>query len=332
MRFFQHSLGWVLALILGLPPLLSIAGPSVGETQEPKLISVNVMLDWLINPDHVPLVVAQQQGFFKQRGLKVNLISPTNSADPLKLVAAGKVDIALTYQPQMMVGVSRDLPLLRFATLIATPLNALAVLQSSGINDLHDLKDKRIGYTPGGTDDIFLNSLLAQAGLTPADVSLVNVNFNLVQALLTEKVDAVIGIMRNVELVELRAQGKSVHAFFPEEHGVPIYDELIFVTHRDRSSAMVLSAFVSALNKATQFVVNHPETSWQEFVNAYPENDNAINQQIWAATYPRFSLMPGALDASRYQNLATYLISTGTVKALPPLDHYAQAMMYTQSP
>ena len=103
---------------------------------------VTVLLDWFINPDHAPLFVAYEKGFFKERNLDVAFIAPSNPNDPPKLVAAKKADIAVSYQHQHHLQVDQGLPLVRFATLVATPLNSLVVMADSKIKRLGDLKER----------------------------------------------------------------------------------------------------------------------------------------------------------------------------------------------
>ena len=94
---------------------------------------LSVMLDWFVNPDHAPLIIAKEKGFFEAAGLNVKLITPANPNDPPKLVAAGKVDLAVSYQPQLHVQVAEGLPLIRIGTLVSTPLNSLVVLKNGPI-------------------------------------------------------------------------------------------------------------------------------------------------------------------------------------------------------
>ena len=141
---------------IGIGPLISIgllvvfiAGPTaVSWSETPaktKFQPVTVLLDWFINPDHAPLYVALEKGFFKERGLDVTFIAPSNPNDPPKLVAAGKADLAVSYQHQHHLQVAQGLPLVRVATLVATPLNCLVVTADGKIRSLADLKGKTIG-------------------------------------------------------------------------------------------------------------------------------------------------------------------------------------------
>ena len=284
---------------------------------------VTVMLDWFINPDHAPLFVALEKGFFKERGLAVNFITPSNPNDPPKLVAAGKVDLAVSYQHQHHLQVDQGLPLVRVATLIATPLNALVVLANSPIQSPADLKGKTIGYSIGGFETVLLNVMLGKQGLSLDDVKLVNVNFSLSPSLFTGQTQAVIGAFRNFELNQMDIVGRPGRAFFVEEHGIPLYDELIVVAHRDRVNDPNLRLFVDGLEAGVHFLVNHPEKSWQLFIRERQNLDDELNRRAWKDTLPRFALRPGALDRNRYMTFARFLKDQGMIKMIPPLNSWA---------
>ena len=127
---------------------------------------LTVLLDWFINPDHAPLLVAQERGYFRDRGLEVEFIAPSNPNDPPKLVAAGKADLAVSYQHQHQMQVDQGLPLVRVATLVATPLNSLVVLADGDIKNIGDLQGKTIGYSVGGFETVLLKVMLEREGLT----------------------------------------------------------------------------------------------------------------------------------------------------------------------
>ena len=285
---------------------------------------MTVLLDWFINPDHAPLFVAQEKGFFKARGLDVEFVAPSNPNDPPKLVAAGKADLAVSYQHQHQMQVAEGLPLTRIATLVATPLNSLVVLADGPVKSIADLKGKTIGYSVGGFETALLKVMLAQEGLELDNVKLVNVNFSLSPSLFTGQTDAVIGAFRNFELNQMYIEKRPGRAFFVEEHGVPAYDELILVANAQNTRNPKLRRFVDALEEGAQYLINHPEESWRLFVSNGRENlDDELNRRAWKDTLPRFALRPGALDKNRYTRFAEFLKKEGIVKSVPPLDTWA---------
>ena len=297
--------------------IISASGPANAAEK------LTVLLDWFVNPDHGPLFVALERGEFTKRGLEVELIAPADPNDPPKLVAAGKADVAVSYQPQLHLQVEAGLPLTRIGTLVATPLNSVVVLADSPIRSIADLKGRKIGFSVGGFEDALLGAMLAKHGLSLKDVKLINVNFSLSPSLMSGQVDAVIGAFRNFELNQMDIAGRPGRAFYLEEEGIPAYDELVLVAKNDRLKDAKLRAFLDAIEAATQFMVNHPDAAWKLFIKGNKELDDELNKRAWRDTLPRFALRPGALDERRYKRFAEFLKSQGMIKAVPPVASYA---------
>jgi putative hydroxymethylpyrimidine transport system substrate-binding protein len=283
---------------------------------------LTVLLDWFVNPDHAPLVVAKEGGYFERHGLDVDLVAPADPAAPPRLVAAGKGDIAITYQPQLLLQLKQGLPLVRFGTLIETPLNCLIVLKDGPVKTLADLKGKKIGYSIAGLGDAFLAAILKSAGLSPKDVTPVNVNFNLVTALRSGQVDAAIDGYRNFELIQLALEGQPGVAFYPEEHGVPPYDELIYVTSTKLKDDPRLGRFLAAVEEATIFLTNHPDAALQLFLKSHTDLADELNRRSFEATLPRFAKRPAAFDAARYDRFAAFMKESGLIDAAPAAADY----------
>jgi putative hydroxymethylpyrimidine transport system substrate-binding protein len=298
-------------LLFALTVLLASLGPALAADK------LTILLDWFVNPDHAPLIVAQEMGYFAEAGLDVTLVAPADPSAPPRLVAAGKGDVAISYQPNLYLQAEAKLPLVRFGTLIATPLNSLVVLAGGKVKTIADLKGKTIGFSVGGFEDTLLKEMLAGAGLSLADVKLVNVNFALTPALISGQVDAVIGAFRNFELTQLDLEGSAGRAFYPEEHGVPAYDELILLAHRDTIGDDRLKRLLTAIEKAALFLTNHPDEAFALFVKAHPDLDDELNRRAFADTLPRFSKSPAALDAGRYARFGAFMAKQGLIAAPP---------------
>lgn len=286
---------------------------------------VTLMLDWFVNPDHGPLIVAHQKGLFKEQGLDIEITEPADPSMPPKLVAAGNSDLAVTYQPQLIRDVVEQLPLTRVSTLIATPLNTVMVLADKGYNSLADLKGKKIGYAfDGGLVDATIGTMLSKNGISIDDVELVNVGWSLSASLASGKVDAIYGAYRNFELHQLNMEGFKGKAFYVEEEGVPPYDELIVVANSNKLDRDMIKRFNRALELATQYTVNHPDEAWQLF-KAYGDGkklDTELNRNAWKDTLIRFALRPQAADLSRYDNYAKFLHDKQVIRTLPNAADY----------
>jgi putative hydroxymethylpyrimidine transport system substrate-binding protein len=302
-----------LLILLGL----SLAPPAAAAER------LTLLLDWFVNPDHAPIIVADELGYFADAGLEVEIVAPADPNDPPKLVAVGQADVAISYQPQLHIQVDQGLPLARIGTLVATPLNSLVALADGPIREIADLEGRKIGFSVGGFEDALLGAMLGHHGVRLADVELVNVNFALSPALLSGQVDAVIGAFRNFELNQLELEGRPGRAFYPEEEGVPAYDELIFIANTGALGDPRLPRFIDAIEAATLHILNHPDESFTLFVEGRPELDDKLNRRAWADTLPRFALRPAALDVARYARFAAFLEAQGLIDPPPPVDTYA---------
>lgn len=303
-------------------PLLALAALLLA-TPASAAEKMTVVLDWFLNPDHATLVVARDRGFFAKEGLDVELIAPADPSAPPRLVAAGQADVAVTYQPDLHLSVKEGLPLTRFATLVETPLNTVMALEGGPVKTLADLKGKKIGYSVSGFEDAILAAMLGEVGLKLSDVELINVNFALTAALMSGQVDAVVGGYRNFEATELDLAGKKAVTFYPEEHGVPPYDELILAARADKVKEPRFARFTTALEAATLWATNHPAETAAILKAADAKLDDELNRRALVDTMPRFAKRPGALDRVRTERFAAFLKARGLIDTIPPIETYA---------
>lgn len=289
---------------------------------------LTLILDWLVNPDHAAILVAQEQGFFTREGVEVDIIAPTNPDDGPKLVAAGRADLAVSYQPQLVIQAAQGLPLIRIATLVDRPLNCLIVRNDSAIDKLADLKGKHIAYTSHVEGTLMLSALLEKAHLTLRDVTTTNVAYNLTQALLSKRVDALINVMRNVEPLQMQFAHQTVKIFPIELASIPNYDELIIVTNKNKLADQRLIKFLTALNKATLYLLNNSEKCWQVFAINHPVLNNALNHQIWQATLPYIARHPLRFDKKAYTQFMFFLKQKKIIHKKLASDEYAAELRH----
>jgi putative hydroxymethylpyrimidine transport system substrate-binding protein len=297
-----------LSLVLAL-----MAGPAMAQDK------MTLILDWFINPDHGPIILAEELGYFEEAGLEVEVVAPADPSDPPKMVAAGQADLAISYQPQLHLQIENGLPLRRVGTLVATPLNCLLVLEDGPIETTADLAGRKVGFSVSGVEEVLLSTILGQHGLTLDDIELVSVNWSLSPSLMSGQVDAVIGAYRNFELNQMEIEGVPGRCFYIEEEGIPAYDELIYVANPDRMDADMLRRFLHATERATQYIMNHPQESWEIFAGTSRELQDELNEKAWAATYPRFATRPAALDHARYQRFEQFLLDAGMIEDHTPV-------------
>ena len=294
--------------------ILSLFTLSLTSNVNASSEKITIGLDWFINPDHAPLIIAKKRNFFKDLNLDVEMIEPADPNDPPKLVAAGKLDIAISYQPQLHIQVDQGLPVARIGTLVSVPLNSLVVLRDGPIKKISDLRGKKVGFSVGGFEEALLSGMLQKYNLNMSDVELVNINFSLSPSLIAKKVDAVIGAFRNFELNQMDIVNKPGRAFYPEEHGVPTYEELIYIANQKNKNNPLFDKFFNAIQKATLTIINDPESTWKDFSSFRKGLDDELNKRAYKDTISRFALRPQAHDLKTYKNFGKFLKNKGIIK------------------
>jgi putative hydroxymethylpyrimidine transport system substrate-binding protein len=283
--------------------------------QDSKPTKVTLMLDWFPNADHVPLYVAQQKGIFKQHGLDVELLAPADPSDPLKLVAAGKYPFAVNYQPSVTIARSQGLPVKAIGVLVEHPLNTISFLKESGIKTPSDLKGKTIGYAVGPLDVVLFETIARNAGLQKEDYELINIGFNITPSLLSGKIDAVIGAYWNYEINELALEGKDAGYFPLEEHGVPDFYELVFISNDTflKQHPETVKRLMTAMRQAIQFTKDHPDDALAAYFKANPDVRKALDEKAFRATLPVFATTQ-TQSAAKWTTFAEFALKAGLIE------------------
>lgn len=266
---------------------------------------LTLILDWYMNPHHAPLYAAEKYGIFKKHNLAVKIISPSEGQTGPKMVALSKADMAVSYQYHFHLFQKQGLPLKRIATLIPSPLNCLIVKADGGIKTPQDLKGKKIGYHVGlGTSQKFIQTMLNTVGLTLADVTLIHAKNSLTASFLTGQLDAITGGFRTCEPAKMKAQNIKILSFNYEDYGVPSYEELIILGHKD---AKTQTAFLIALKEAVVYCQHNTEKVLADFIKDHPEQDPKMTAETWAATIPLFTTEPEKERPEMYKEFEKYL-------------------------
>ena len=191
---------------------------------------------------------------------------------------------------------------------MSTPLNSLVVLRDGPIKSIKDLKNKKIGFSVGGFEDALLSGMFEKYDLKLSDVELININFSLSPSLISKKVDAVIGAFRNFELNQMDIVKRPGKAFYPEEHGVPHYEELIYIINKKDRNKIKFKKFLNAVQKATINIVNNPDKTWLDFSSYKNGLNDELNKRAYKDTVRRFALRPNAYDLESYKIFKTFCL------------------------
>jgi len=274
---------------------------------------LTVMLDWFPNVDHLPLYVAQEEGLFADEGLAVEILSPSATTDALKLAASNNVDLAISYAPQVIMGASEGLGISVVGRLVEHPLSVLLFLEGRGIEKPKDLEGKIVGYTVPGMMDILLEAFAKKNGIKKYEP--VNVGFAIVQSLVANKVDAIMGPYKNYETVELEEKGYKAGYFELIEWGIPDYDELVFITGTEvlGEKTEAIRGFVSALDRAIQMTREDPQRALEKYFSAVPEAPRGMETKAFAITLPLYAGNQSH-DSKRWQTFADFSHTFGLIE------------------
>jgi putative hydroxymethylpyrimidine transport system substrate-binding protein len=280
----------LLAALAALPFALAACGEMHDQLGPGKPQSLTVMLDWFPNADHVGLYQALAEGDFTRAGLDVHVEVPGNASSPLQLLAAGKVDIAISYEPEVLLARNQGLPLVSIAAIVQEPLTSIVSVGSKHITSVADLRGKTVGDAGIPYQHAYLQTILANAGVPAKSVHEVNVGENLVPAMLSGRVDATLGAYWNYEAIQLERLGKHPNVIRVNHVGVPNYDELVLVVRRSELAdhSDQLRQFVQALARGYESVRSDPEAGVANLVRMNPGLDAKFQLAAVRATLPAF--------------------------------------------
>jgi putative hydroxymethylpyrimidine transport system substrate-binding protein len=272
----------------------AVALTACGEKQEtttaPSAQSVRLMLDYYPNADHAGIYAAIAGGAFKRAGLTVDAQTPSDPAAPLKLLAAGKADVAISYEPEVLLARDKGLKVVSIGALVQRPLTSIMALPKAKVRSVEDLRGKTVGTAGIPYQSAYLKTILDQAGVDPSSVKEVNVGFNLVPAMLSKRVDATLGAFWNVEGVELQRAKRNPVVIPVDKAGVPAYDELVLVAREQdaRERGPYLRAFLRALAEGHDALRKDPAVGVDALVEANPDLDRADTDAEVRKTVPAF--------------------------------------------
>jgi putative hydroxymethylpyrimidine transport system substrate-binding protein len=283
-------------LMVAMLAVLSLTLAACGEKKEsispaPRSTqSLTLMLDWFPNADHVGIYQALAEGDFAKAGLNVHLQVPSSAASPLQLLAAGKVDAAISYEPELLLARNMNQPLVSVAALVQQPLTSIVSIGSKHIRTPAQLRGKRVGDAGIPYQHAYLETILAHAGVPSHSVKEISLNENLVPALLSGQVDAVLGAYWNYEAIQLAQMGKRPNVIRVNQAGVPNYDELVLVVRQSTliSHPDVIRRLVQAIARGYESARSDPAAAVSSLVHASPGLEPKLETAAVRATLPAF--------------------------------------------
>ena len=280
----------------------------------------DLALDFYVNPDHAGIYTALERGYFEEAGLDVRPQVPSDPAAPIKQVAAGRVDLAISYEPEVLIARDQGLDVKAVAALVQEPLSSLISTGDAGIEDVSDLEGKTVATAGIPYQDTFLDAILAKEGVSRDEVSVVDVGLNLLPAVISGRADAMLGGFRNVEGVDLELRGEDPNVVPVDELGIPTYDELVLVASEERleSDPEEIRLFIAALERGTKLAERAPELATDAVLEAGEGLDPELTAAEIEATLPL--LLPpkseefGYMDPKEWERFAGFMADEGAAQ------------------
>ena len=304
----------LLAVALGLAACGEKSDSTTGGAAEP----LSLTLDFYPNPDHAGIYMAQKLGYFEDAGLDVSIHTPSDPAAPIKQVAAGQTDLAISYEPEVLLAHEQGLNVVAVGALVDRPLTSLIWLKKSGIGGVAGLRGKTIATAGIPYQDAYLKTILARAKLTPSDVNTVNVGYGLLPALVGGRAQAMLGGFSNVEGVDLKLRGKDPVVTPVDQLGVPTYDELVLVANRKQleEDPQPVRLFLGALARGTAAAAERPDATTQALLAANSDLDPKLTRAEVEATLPLLS-RSGAMNAGKWKAFIAWMNENELIAGRP---------------
>jgi putative hydroxymethylpyrimidine transport system substrate-binding protein len=309
------------ALVLGLAACGGDDDASPGSASDPEPFTLS--LDWYVNPDHAGIYTAIDHDFFRQAGLDVKPQVPSDPAAPIKEVAAGRVDLAISYEPEVLLAHEQGLDVQAVGALVGSPLTSLISLPQGGIASAADLSGKTVGTAGIPYQSDYLATILEAAGLPASSAKEVNVGLNLLPAMISGRVDAILGGFRNVEGVDLKLRGLDPRVVPVDQLGVPTYDELVLVARKSTVAdhPEAIRAFLEALARGTDYARAHPQEAASAVLSAGKGLDPMLTRAEVGATLPLLAPAEGRpygyMDPSAWRAYAEWMADNDLISSAP---------------
>lgn len=272
-----------IACILSGIFMLGMAFGNTVSAEEQELREINVVLDWYPNALHTFIYTAIERGYYEEEGIKVNVQFPSNANDALSLVSAGRAEIGLYYEHDVIQAVANQgVKVKSIGAVVQSPLSIVLSLAEKDIHGPEDLVGKTIGYSASPLSEAFIYNLMESVGADTSEVTMVDVGFELMSAMTTGNVDATIGCLVNHEVPQMEEEGFEVNYFMVNEYGIPNYYEGVFLANNDliENDSELLAGFLRASEKGFRDFKEDHETCLSILLNHQNEENFPLSPTV----------------------------------------------------
>ncbi len=321
-----------------MPWLLNLSVLLVAQAQQSQpLVPIKIGLEWFLNPDHLPLVVALKEGYFADAGLDVTLVEPADHWEAEEEIIAGRLDVAVTETLHLAQDAAKGKPVIGFSRFLHTD-GGVMYLKGNGIERPSDMCGKTISYPgyPGPGGPAIVGTMVkADGGVCAEGFGKHDGGFYHVGALV-KGADLSTLIFSNFEMVEAKSRGLDAGFFSLKDWGVPDFCQLVLFTTPDKLNELAteLRKLVLAVRRATGLIKSDPEKArkiWFQHTKTsrsllarlnprtarFRMREARVARGTFEATLPAF-VNDNLLAPEYWSALTSWLVKTGQIDHQPP--------------
>jgi len=312
---------WLVLIILLLAGCLVAATELIGSSAKPSQnqTSLSLALDWTPNTNHTGIYVALAKGWYKQAGIKLNLLPYSASVSADQLVASGKADLGISSTESIVTDAGAGTPVVSVAAIIAHNTSVLAVRQDSGITSPKQFDGKTYGGFGAAYESAVIGQVIKHAGGT-GTFNNVTLDIDPVQALQTKRVDFV-WVFSGWEVIEAQRAGLRLTTFPITQYGVPDYStpNIISSAAAIKAKNTLIRKFMATTARGYDYATAHPAAAAQILINTAPKGsfpDPGLVRQSQAYLSPRYQDPGkpwGVQTASSWHNYPQFMIDRQAV-------------------
>ncbi|MBN1399246.1 MAG: ABC transporter substrate-binding protein [Anaerolineae bacterium] len=291
-------------------------------------------LDWVPNTNHTGFYVALDKGWYAEEGIDLEIQIPSDPAAALKQVAAGNTEFGVSFQEEVTIARSQDIPVVSIAAIIQHNTSAFAALEESGIETAADFEGKTYASYGLPIERPILEGLMACEGADASTVEFIDVGFDAFPALLAGRVDlawiflawdGVQADLKGVELAAVPLYGSCVPDYY-----TPV---IISGEKTLQSKGRLVEKFLRATSRGYLYAIENPEEAAEILLKHSPESDPALVKASQAWLSPRYQADApawGQQSPSVWSEFATWLSENNLLtQPIDPMEAFTNEYLPT---
>ncbi|HEY4386184.1 MAG TPA: ABC transporter substrate-binding protein, partial [Ktedonobacteraceae bacterium] len=295
-----------LLLSIGLPVLLVIVvisaffwqqnasnPPVKSSSGTQKLTTLKLALDWTPNTNHTGIFVAQEEGWYRQQGINLQILPYSSNVTPDTMVSLGQADVGISSTESVVADAAVGQPVVSIAAILQHNTSALVTLASSGLTRPRDLDGKTYGGFGAPYESAVVSQIIKADG-GKGNFKNVTLDVDAMDALKAKRIDFV-WVFMGVEGVQAQMDNVKLNVFPVTQYGIPDYYTPTIITGptQIKNESPLLHKFMQATARGYEYARSNPKEAAQLLMNS---------KDVPKGTFPN----PAFVIASQQYNSAHY--------------------------